>query len=169
MVAIVAVGALTTALLAVRAAGPMELTGAVSTDRERYHHRLRVLMNSRPKDAEVRFQYANHLRAAGMQDEAIVYYRRCLALDPRHRQARYFLALTLADKGYPERAFKLLRELMEETPSDPELYDHASRLLDRMEQPAVAFEYRQRYWALVNPESVRVEVAKEDLADPFGE
>ncbi len=124
--------------------------GAESRDRERYHQRLRFLMNRRPKDASIRFQFANHLRSVGMNDEAIVYYRRCLKLEPGHVQARWFLALTLRDKGYPREAFNIVRALMEEFPEDASLYDEASRLLDQMDQPAVAKEYRDRYWQLVN-------------------
>lgn len=118
--------------------------------RERYHHRLRFLRLKRPQSAQIHYQQANLMRAEGMLDDAIAAYRRCLERDKTHPQARWFLALTLADKGYRDQAFTMVRELIEEYPDDPALYERAALLLDALGQPSAARDYYDRWADLVD-------------------
>jgi len=133
-------------------AGDPGITGEVNNDRERYLQRLKFMRMKRPDNPEYSFQIGNLYSSLQMEDEAIKEYRRTLRVDPHHPGAKWFLSHVLSSKGYHEEAFRLVRELMDQRPEDPELYYWAGEILLQLKQPDLAKEYFARVDELNFPE-----------------
>ncbi len=110
-------------------------------DSERYYHRLKNLRKNDPKNAEISYKIANYYYGKEMYDKAIEEYKRTLKLDENHQNAKWFLSKSYISKGYYEKAFWLVRELIQKNKKSPELYDQAGELLVKMGEYAASREY----------------------------
>jgi len=124
---------------------PAVSAGIEVTHRERYFHRLKDLRAKRPQDAEATYQIGNLYYSLQMEDEAIKEYRRCLKLDPKHQDAKWFLSHVLVSKGYLEEGFRLAREMLDVKPDDAESYFWAGEILRKMDLPEIARDYYTRW------------------------
>src|SRR5208282_6014310 len=79
---------------------------------------LQQAVQGAQRDPHAHFEVAEALRAQGAYPDAIAYYRRGLAIDPKNRHGRLALAETLLLSGdYPE-VVSIIDPLLKEDPND---------------------------------------------------
>lgn len=110
-------------------------------DSERYYHRLKNLRKNEPNNPDITYKIANFYYARNMFDKAIEEYKRVLKLDNEHQQAKWFLSRCFIEKGYYEKAFWLVRDLITQNKNNANLYDEAGQLLVKMGEYAASREY----------------------------
>ncbi len=127
---------------------------------------LEQLMVRAPDYHAARYEYAIALLARHRHVRAREQIERLLATDPNNRIYRSTLATICSGLGDYGQALPLYREILAETPDDPELHlsmAHALKTLGRTPQAIASYrtattlrpQYGEAYWSLANLKTYR--------------
>jgi tetratricopeptide (TPR) repeat protein len=127
---------------------------------------LEQLLGRAPDYHAARYEYAVALLARHRHVRAREQIEKLLEIDPDNRIYRTTLATTCSGAGDYARALPLYREIVAETPGDPELHlsmAHALKTLGRTPQAIESYraaaslrpQYGEAYWSLANLKTYR--------------
>jgi Flp pilus assembly protein TadD len=120
--------------------------------------------------AGVAINIAEQERATGDYPEAILFYRRALALEPDNQKALTELGVTLLDAGSPNEASEVFQKILIKAPRDPKAQIGLGEALLALDQPIPAAErLRQGLASGGDPKGFRALGVAEDLLGRFPE
>ncbi|MBI4462898.1 MAG: tetratricopeptide repeat protein [Acidobacteria bacterium] len=112
---------------------------------------LRQQAEQNPEDAGAALRLAEFLFEIGRCQEAIPWYERALAREPKNLDARVALASCLADTNQPDAAIEQLNAVLALKPNEPHALYHLALTLLRGKQDRAGAERVRQQLRQVNP------------------